>query len=80
MPEALQNISIWTIQCRLQAILSCSHETAVNPENEEEKSGICEKLQTLDLGVVGKVMFNDESTFRPLRMVHKRIRRPIDLY
>ena len=81
----LQNVSVRTIQHRLQKDLKMpSRSAAMKPlitsKMKKKRLDFAKKYKDWTSEQWGKVMFSDESTFRTLRAVHKRVRRPLKSY
>jgi transposase len=85
MPEVLANVSVRTIQHRLQKDMKLpSRSAAMKPlitdKMKKKRLAFAKKYKDWTADQLASVMFSDESTFRTMRIVHRSVRRPIGSY
>ncbi len=85
LAQELQNVSVHTIQHRLQKDLkipcrSAAMKPLITEKMRKKRVAFAKKFKDWTPEQWGKVMFRDESTFRTLRVVQRKVRRPLGSY
>jgi hypothetical protein len=81
----LQNVSVRTIQNHLQKDLkipcrSATMKPLITKKMRKKRVALAKKFKDWTPEQWGKVMFSDESKFRTLRVVQRKVRRPLGSY